>query len=207
MAARDFDAGGVPLRISRSGYTGEDGFEISIPAVARGRFRQPCSPSPMSSRSVSARRDSLRLEAGLCLYGHDIDATTIRSRPGSHGRSASGAATRAAFPAPPIAAAIAHGRRAAASGFSSRARRRRGKAPTSRRRRAGARPRDLGRLRAEPRPSDRHGLCRGRRRKTGASVISSFAARPRRRRHATAFRAASLSQGSLDAGHSLYQGP
>jgi aminomethyltransferase len=62
--------------ISRSGYSGEDGFEISVPAadamtVARRLLDHPdCDPIGLGAR------DSLRLEAGLCLYGNDIDTTT-----------------------------------------------------------------------------------------------------------------------------------
>ena len=62
--------------ISRSGYTGEDGFEISIPAEAA----EPITRSILSNQNVEfiglGARDSLRLEAGLCLYGHDIDQET-----------------------------------------------------------------------------------------------------------------------------------
>ncbi len=62
--------------ISRSGYTGEDGFEISIPAEAA----EPITRSILSNQNVEfiglGARDSLRLEAGLCLYGHDIDQAT-----------------------------------------------------------------------------------------------------------------------------------
>ena len=67
---------GAACQISRSGYTGEDGFEISVPveraeALARALLAQP----EVAPIGLGAR-DSLRLEAGLCLYGHDIDATT-----------------------------------------------------------------------------------------------------------------------------------
>lgn len=67
---------GADLWISRSGYTGEDGFEISVPnsqaeALARALLQQP----EVMPIGLGAR-DSLRLEAGLCLYGHDIDTTT-----------------------------------------------------------------------------------------------------------------------------------
>jgi aminomethyltransferase len=67
---------GTDLWISRSGYTGEDGFEISVPndqaeALALALLNQP----EVMPIGLGAR-DSLRLEAGLCLYGHDIDTTT-----------------------------------------------------------------------------------------------------------------------------------
>ncbi len=67
---------GEELWISRSGYTGEDGFEISVPAAAA----EPLARALLAHEAVEAAglgaRDSLRLEAGLCLYGHDIDETT-----------------------------------------------------------------------------------------------------------------------------------
>jgi aminomethyltransferase len=67
---------GAECWISRSGYTGEDGFEISIPAEAA----EPITRSILSNQNVEfiglGARDSLRLEAGLCLYGHDIDQAT-----------------------------------------------------------------------------------------------------------------------------------
>ncbi len=62
--------------ISRSGYTGEDGFEISLPAdCAENLARRLLAEDEVTSIGLGAR-DSLRLEAGLCLYGHDIDAST-----------------------------------------------------------------------------------------------------------------------------------
>jgi aminomethyltransferase len=65
-----------PLWISRSGYTGEDGFEISVPdAGARGLADALLAMPEVAPIGLGAR-DSLRLEAGLCLYGHDIDAET-----------------------------------------------------------------------------------------------------------------------------------
>jgi aminomethyltransferase len=76
MTAQDFDDDGVPLKISRSGYTGEDGFEISIPAAAATDFAKSLLADPDVLPIGLGARDSLRLEAGLCLCGHDIDATT-----------------------------------------------------------------------------------------------------------------------------------
>jgi len=62
--------------VSRSGYTGEDGFEISVPdAQAEGLARRLMAQPGVAPVGLGAR-DSLRLEAGLCLYGHDIDRTT-----------------------------------------------------------------------------------------------------------------------------------
>lgn len=65
-----------PLWISRSGYTGEDGYEISVPeGGAEGFARALLAMAEVAPIGLGAR-DSLRLEAGLCLYGHDIDTTT-----------------------------------------------------------------------------------------------------------------------------------
>jgi aminomethyltransferase len=80
-AMRFMDAGprrvdGIECFVSRSGYTGEDGFEISVPAEqAEALARALLANSDVLPIGLGAR-DSLRLEAGLCLYGHDIDATT-----------------------------------------------------------------------------------------------------------------------------------
>ncbi len=68
--------GGVDCFVSRSGYTGEDGFEISAPAEqAEALANALLENSDVLPIGLGAR-DSLRLEAGLCLYGHDIDTTT-----------------------------------------------------------------------------------------------------------------------------------
>jgi aminomethyltransferase len=78
---RFMDAGprrvdGIDCFVSRSGYTGEDGFEISVPADQAERLaRALLADSAVLPIGLGAR-DSLRLEAGLCLYGHDIDTTT-----------------------------------------------------------------------------------------------------------------------------------
>ncbi len=76
MTGGDFELAGAPCFVTRSGYTGEDGFEISVPAdqavtLARALLNQPeVKPAGLGAR------DTLRLEAGLCLYGHDIDQRT-----------------------------------------------------------------------------------------------------------------------------------
>lgn len=59
--------------LSRSGYTGEDGFEISVPAAFATEFTKELLQEPEVKLIGLGARDSLRLEAGLCLYGHDID--------------------------------------------------------------------------------------------------------------------------------------
>lgn len=67
---------GVDCYVSRSGYTGEDGFEISVPsASAEGLARHLLAEPEVAAIGLGAR-DSLRLEAGLCLYGHDMNADT-----------------------------------------------------------------------------------------------------------------------------------
>ncbi|MFC3167338.1 glycine cleavage system aminomethyltransferase GcvT [Paracoccus fontiphilus] len=66
---------GVELWMSRSGYTGEDGFEISVPAADLRRFAQALLDQPEVAPIGLGARDSLRLEAGMPLYGHDMDAT------------------------------------------------------------------------------------------------------------------------------------
>jgi aminomethyltransferase len=62
--------------VSRSGYTGEDGFEISVPEAQAEDFARKLLAQPGVAPIGLGARDSLRLEAGLCLYGHDIDTTT-----------------------------------------------------------------------------------------------------------------------------------
>jgi aminomethyltransferase len=64
------------LYITRSGYTGEDGFEISLPAHAAEAFARTLLAQPEVKPIGLGARNSLRLEAGLCLYGNDIDTTT-----------------------------------------------------------------------------------------------------------------------------------
>ncbi len=76
MAATTVDLQGAPCLVSRSGYTGEDGFELSLPeAVAEAVARQLLALEGVAPAGLGAR-DSLRLEAGLCLYGQDLDTTT-----------------------------------------------------------------------------------------------------------------------------------
>lgn len=75
MKAARMDIGRVPAIVSRSGYTGEDGFEISIEAKDAERVARLLLGEPQVLPIGLGARDSLRLEAGLCLYGHDIDDT------------------------------------------------------------------------------------------------------------------------------------
>ena len=76
MSAAHFAIDGVEAGISRSGYTGEDGFEISVPAADAGRIAERLLLLDGVKPAGLGARDSLRLEAGLCLYGNDIDETT-----------------------------------------------------------------------------------------------------------------------------------
>jgi aminomethyltransferase len=81
QAMRFMDAGprrvgGIDCFVSRSGYTGEDGFEISVPAEQAEALATALLGSSDVLPIGLGARDSLRLEAGLCLYGHDIDTTT-----------------------------------------------------------------------------------------------------------------------------------
>jgi aminomethyltransferase len=71
-----FELGGVPAAISRSGYTGEDGFEISIPADRAAKVADLLCHEPEVKPIGLGARDSLRLEAGLPLYGHDLSPET-----------------------------------------------------------------------------------------------------------------------------------
>ncbi|MFM7027546.1 MAG: glycine cleavage system aminomethyltransferase GcvT [Chakrabartia sp.] len=73
MEAGSFLWGLEPLWISRSGYTGEDGFEISLPAEHAAAFADALCADPQVRPIGLGARDSLRLEAGLPLYGHDLD--------------------------------------------------------------------------------------------------------------------------------------
>jgi aminomethyltransferase len=76
MQATEVTVLGAKCFVSRSGYTGEDGFEISVPAGrAEELARELLRDADVAPIGLGAR-DSLRLEAGLCLYGHDLDATT-----------------------------------------------------------------------------------------------------------------------------------
>jgi aminomethyltransferase len=71
-----FEIAGLRCHVSRSGYTGEDGFEISVKADDAVALWRALLADPEVKPIGLGARDSLRLEAGLCLYGHDIDTTT-----------------------------------------------------------------------------------------------------------------------------------
>ena len=76
MTSATLKVAGGKANVSRSGYTGEDGFEISVPAAKIGEIWDTLLLDPNVKPIGLGARDSLRLEAGLCLYGHDIDTQT-----------------------------------------------------------------------------------------------------------------------------------
>ena len=76
MTSENIDVAGVSCFVSRSGYTGEDGNEISVPASKAVELTKKLLGEAEVKPIGLGARDSLRLEAGLCLYGHDIDETT-----------------------------------------------------------------------------------------------------------------------------------
>jgi aminomethyltransferase len=76
MTGEALELDGIACFVTRSGYTGEDGYEISVPEErAEGLARRLLAEAEVAPIGLGAR-DSLRLEAGLCLYGHDIDTAT-----------------------------------------------------------------------------------------------------------------------------------
>ena len=76
MGLGRFTVAGIPAIVSRSGYTGEDGFEISVEGEHAEHLATALLAEPEVLPIGLGARDTLRLEAGLCLYGHDIDETT-----------------------------------------------------------------------------------------------------------------------------------
>jgi aminomethyltransferase len=76
MTGGRFELAGADCFVTRSGYTGEDGFEISVPATQADALARALLAQPEVKPCGLGARDTLRLEAGLCLYGHDIDTTT-----------------------------------------------------------------------------------------------------------------------------------
>jgi len=76
MSSAAMNVNGAACIVSRCGYTGEDGFEISVEAAGAQALAEALLGQPEVMPVGLGARDSLRLEAGLCLYGHDIDTTT-----------------------------------------------------------------------------------------------------------------------------------
>jgi aminomethyltransferase len=75
MHYADVEIGGIRAQVSRSGYTGEDGFEISVADSDAAKLWTLLLSDPLVKPIGLGARDSLRLEAGLCLYGHELDET------------------------------------------------------------------------------------------------------------------------------------
>lgn len=76
MSALETEIGGVACHVTRSGYTGEDGYEISIPVADAEALAQALAGHSAVMPVGLGARDTLRLEAGLCLYGNDLDEET-----------------------------------------------------------------------------------------------------------------------------------
>jgi aminomethyltransferase len=76
MSGRFATLDGQTVHLTRSGYTGEDGYEIAVPNAHVAKVWNLLTATPDVEAIGLGARDSLRLEAGLCLYGHDIDTTT-----------------------------------------------------------------------------------------------------------------------------------
>ncbi len=76
MTGGHYALAGTDCYVTRSGYTGEDGFEISVPASHAIALARTLLAQPEVAPAGLGARDTLRLEAGLCLYGHDIHAAT-----------------------------------------------------------------------------------------------------------------------------------
>ena len=162
MSARAIRLSGVEAHVSRSGYTGEDGFEISLAAESAEAFARRLLAEPEVKPIGLGARDSLRLEAGLCLYGHELDETIDPIEAGLTWSIQKRRRIEGGFPgAARIQAALANGPRRKRVGIGldrprAGARRRRDR----RRGRRRHRRRHLGRLWPERRRADRHGLCR-----------------------------------------------
>ncbi len=84
MTIDKFDLNGIPCIVSRSGYTGEDGFELSVPGQSAEELVRVLLTQPEVKPAGLGARDSLRLEAGLRLYGQDMDTTTTPVEAGIH---------------------------------------------------------------------------------------------------------------------------
>ncbi|PZF78570.1 glycine cleavage system aminomethyltransferase GcvT [Aestuariivirga litoralis] len=76
MHYADVEIGGISAQVSRSGYTGEDGFEISVANADASKLWNLLLSDPLAKPVGLGARDSLRLEGGLCLYGHELDEAT-----------------------------------------------------------------------------------------------------------------------------------
>ena len=79
MTGGNYSIAGTDCFVTRSGYTGEDGFEISVPAAQAEALARALLAQPEVAPIGLGARNSLRLEAGLCLYGNDLDTSTTPS--------------------------------------------------------------------------------------------------------------------------------
>jgi aminomethyltransferase len=103
-------AGVKDVHVSRSGYTGEDGFELSMPSKDAATIWSALLKDERVKPIGLGARDSLRLEAGLCLYGHDIDETTSPIEAGLQWSIPKRRREQGGFPgAPRIQAELLHG--------------------------------------------------------------------------------------------------
>ena len=82
MTGGNYSIAGTDCFVTRSGYTGEDGFEISVPAAQAEALARALLAQPEVAPIGLGARNSLRLEAGLCLYGNDLDTSTTPSEAG-----------------------------------------------------------------------------------------------------------------------------
>ena len=82
MTGGNYSIAGTDCFVTRSGYTGEDGFEISVPAAQAEALARALLAQPEVAPIGLCARNSLRLEAGLCLYGNDLDTSTTPSEAG-----------------------------------------------------------------------------------------------------------------------------
>ncbi len=101
MSAAETTIAGAPCFLTRSGYTGEDGFELSLAAADAVAVAEVLLREPEVAPIGLGARDTLRLEAGLCLYGHDIDQTTTPVEAGLSWTIAKRRRTEGGFPGAP----------------------------------------------------------------------------------------------------------
>ena len=164
MSARPARIADVETFVSRSGYTGEDGYEVSLASSEAESFARILLGQPDVAPIGLGARDSLRLEAGLCLYGHELDETVDPIEAALAWSIQKRRRVEGGFPgAKRIEAALANGTARQRVGI-----RPDGRAPA----REGAeilsadgapvRRRDIGRIRAKRQRADRDGLCRAR---------------------------------------------
>ncbi len=164
LSAAELTLGGIPAVVTRSGYTGEDGFEISLAAADAPGLAERLLAEPEVMPIGLGARDTLRLEAGLCLYGHDIDETTTPVEAGLAWTIGKRRRAEGGFPG----AAIVLRQLAEGAGAQARRHPPRRPRPGARRHRdhrpggRSDRPDHQRRVRPVGRRADRDGLCRQR---------------------------------------------